>query len=35
MVAGFAILYVKAPITRNFLYASFCRLGAAWFIFRD
>ncbi len=33
--AGFAILYMKAPITRNFLYASLCLLGAAFFIFRD
>ncbi len=33
--AGFAILYMKTPLTRNFFYASICLLGAAWFIFRD
>ncbi len=33
--AGFAILYMKVPITKNFLYASLCLLGAAFFIFRD
>jgi uncharacterized protein (DUF486 family) len=33
--AGFALVYMKAPLTRNFLYASLCLLGAAWFIFRD
>ena len=33
--SGFAIVYMKAPITRNFIYASLCMLGAAFFIFRD
>ena len=33
--AGFALLYLKVPITRNYLYASLCMLGAAYFIFRD
>jgi uncharacterized protein (DUF486 family) len=33
--AGFAVFYMKMPITRNYLYASFCLLGAAYFIFRD
>jgi uncharacterized protein (DUF486 family) len=33
--AGFAILYMKTPVTRNYLYASICMMGAAWFIFRD
>jgi hypothetical protein len=28
-------LNMKAPLTRNFFYASLCLLGAAWFIFRD
>ena len=33
--AGFAVFYMKTPITRNYLYASTCLLGAAYFIFRD
>ena len=33
--AGFAILYMKAPLTRNYIYASLCMLGAAYFIFQD
>jgi hypothetical protein len=33
--AGFAVFYLKAPMTRNYLYASICMLGAAYFIFRD
>jgi uncharacterized protein (DUF486 family) len=33
--AGFAVFYMKVPITRNYLYASICLLGAAYFIFRD
>ena len=33
--AGFAVFYMKTPITRNYLYASACLLGAAYFIFRD
>jgi uncharacterized protein (DUF486 family) len=33
--AAFAVLYMKAPITRNYLYASLCMLGAAYFIFQD
>lgn len=33
--AGFAVLYMKTPITKNFLYASFCLVGAAYFIFKD
>ena len=33
--AGFAVFYMKLPITRNYLYASLCMLGAAYFIFRD
>ncbi len=33
--AGFTILYMKTPVTRNYLYASICMMGAAWFIFRD
>lgn len=27
--------YFKTPITRNYLYAGICLLGAAYFIFRD
>ncbi len=33
--AGFAVFYMKSPITRNYIYASLCMLGAAWFIFQD
>jgi len=30
----FSIYFMKVPITRNFLYASICLLGAVYFIFR-
>jgi len=30
----FSIYFMKVPITRNFLYASFCLLGAVYFIFK-
>ncbi len=33
--ALFAVLYMKAPITKNFLYAGLCLVGACFFIFRD
>ncbi len=33
--AVFAILYMKAPLTKNFLYAGLCILGAAYFLHRD
>ena len=33
--AGFAVFYMKTPLTRNYLYASICMLGAAYFIFKD
>lgn len=33
--AGFAIAYMKVPLTKNFLYASLCLVGAAYFIFKD
>jgi len=33
--AAFAVFYMKAPLTRNFLYASLCILGAAYFVHRD
>lgn len=33
--AFFAVYYLKAPITRNYFYASLCMLAAAYFIFRD
>ncbi|MCB0348196.1 MAG: DMT family protein [Bdellovibrionales bacterium] len=32
---GFAVLYMKVPITQNFLYASCCLVLAAYFIFKD
>lgn len=33
--ALFAVLYMKVPLTKNFLYASVCLVMAAFFIFRD
>lgn len=33
--ASFAVWYMGVPISRNFLYASLCLIGAAYFIFRD
>jgi len=31
----FCISYMKAPLTKNFIYASVCLMMAAFFIFRD
>lgn len=31
----FAVLYMKVPLTKNFLYASICLVFAAFFMFRD
>ena len=33
--AVFSVFYMKVPVTRNYLYASFCLLAAAFFLFRD
>ena len=33
--AFFSVFYMKVPVTRNFLYASLCLLGAAFFLFGD
>jgi uncharacterized protein (DUF486 family) len=33
--AGFAWIYMGKPLTMNFLYASLCMVGAAYFIFKD
>ena len=33
--AGFALIYMKVPLTKNFLYASICLVLAAFFIFKD
>jgi len=33
--ALFSVFYMKVPVTRNYLYASFCLLAAAFFLFRD
>lgn len=33
--AGFAVLYMGVPLTRNFAYAGICLVAAAFFIFRD
>ena len=32
---AFAVLYMKVPLTRNFLYAGICLVLAAFFIFKD
>jgi uncharacterized protein (DUF486 family) len=31
----FSVLYLKVPVTKNFLYASLCLVMAAFFIFKD
>lgn len=33
--AVFCIVYMKVPLTKNFLYASICLTLAVFFIFRD
>ena len=33
--AGFALYYMKVPLTKNFLFAGLCLVGAAYFIFKD
>lgn len=33
--AAFAVIYMKVPLTKNFLYASVCLILAAFFIFKD
>ena len=33
--APFAVLYMKVPLTWNYLYAALCLAGAVFFIFRD
>lgn len=33
--AGFCVLFMKVPLTKNFLFASMCLVGAAYFIFQD
>lgn len=33
--ALFCILYAKTPLTKNYLMATFCLLGAVYFIFQD
>lgn len=32
--AGFAVWYMKQPLTRDFLWAGLCLIGAAYFMFR-
>ncbi len=32
---GFSIWYMGTPVTRNFLYAGICLVGAVYFIFND
>jgi uncharacterized protein (DUF486 family) len=33
--SGFALWYMKVPLTKNFAYASLCLVAAAYFIFKD
>jgi len=33
--AGFALLYMKVPLSKNFLFAFLCLIGAVYFIFKD
>lgn len=33
--AGYALFYMKVPLTKNFLYASLCLVMAAYFMFSD
>lgn len=33
--AGFAVIYMKVPLTKNFLYAGLCLVLASYFIFKD
>jgi uncharacterized protein (DUF486 family) len=33
--AGFAVFYMNVPLTKNFIWASVCLLGAVYFIFQD
>lgn len=33
--SGFAVWYMGVPLTRNFLYAGLCLVGAVYFIFKD
>jgi uncharacterized protein (DUF486 family) len=33
--AAFAIFYMKQQLTRDFIYASICLAGAAYFMFRN
>ena len=32
--AGFAFFYMHKPLGLNFVYASFCMIGAAYFMFK-
>jgi len=33
--AGFSVLYMREPLGWNYLGASACMVGAAWFLFRS
>jgi uncharacterized protein (DUF486 family) len=33
--AVFAVVYMGAPIGKNYIWASLCLIGAAYFIFKD
>lgn len=33
--AGFAVLYMREPVRLDYLYAAFCLVGAAYFMFRQ
>ncbi len=32
--AGFAVSYMKQPVTRDFIWATLCLMAAAYFMFR-
>lgn len=33
--AGFSVLYMKQPLKLDYLWASLCMVGAAFFVFRE
>ena len=33
--AGFVLIYMKQPLTLDYLWAGLCLIGAAYFMFRD
>jgi uncharacterized protein (DUF486 family) len=33
--AAFSLIYMKVPLTKNYLFACLCIMGAVYFIFKD